>query len=333
MRTNITASTTQIHTFIQDILKLLITIDINTCINILLSFSIILPKQITENYLNLVNLITKNKKSTTINEKKKNNFIDMTVSEQELTLSQKNIQNHIKSILLESKRKIDDCEYNSYTTTNNNTTTGTGNTIDIKPEGGNRFVPSKRATLALSTSLSKSSNQPSSSSNSSSSSSSSSSSNNTSKTTGSGSLLSLQSKTTSLLNSLKSKAIMKPTSTTIATATTTTSTAAASNVGRSRLAGLDAITLTGPIRASNVVQTDRHSRISSNITSSTTNSSILSNKLVCAICKEKATNPCAGRCGHVCCQECWTKWLKVNSSCPLCRAPADRTSVTRIIIK
>ena len=324
MRTNTTASTTQIHTFIQDILKLLITIDINTCINILLSFSIILPKQITENYLNLVNLITKNKKSTTINEKKKNNFIDMTGNEQELTLSQKNIQNHIKSILLESKRKIDDCEYNNYTTTTNNTTTtGTGNTIDIKPEGGNRFVPSKRATLALSTSLSKSSNQPSSSSSTSS----------TSKTTGGGSLISLQSKTTSLLNSLKSKAFMKPISTTIATATTTTSTAAASNVGRSRLAGLDAITLTGPIRASNVVATERHSRISSNITSSTTNSSILSNKLVCAICKEKATNPCAGRCGHVCCQECWTKWLKVNSSCPLCRAPADRTSVTRIIIK
>lgn len=319
MRTNTTASTTQIHTFIQDILKLFITIDINTCINILLSFSIILPKQITENYLNLVNLITKNKKSTTINEKKKNNFIDMTGNEQELTLSQKNIQNHIKSILLESKRKIDDCEYNNYTTTTNTATTSTGNTIDIKPEGGNRFVPSKRATLALSTSLSKSSNQPSSSSN-------------TSKTTGSGSLISLQSKTTSLLNSLKSKTIMKPTSSASATATTT-SIAAASSVGRSRLAGLDAITLTGPIRASNVVQTDRHSRISSNITSSTTNSSILSNKLVCAICKEKATNPCAGRCGHVCCQDCWTKWLKVNSSCPLCRAPADRTSVTRIIIK
>jgi hypothetical protein len=55
--------------------------------------------------------------------------------------------------------------------------------------------------------------------------------------------------------------------------------------------------------------------------------------LTCGVCKEPAASPCAGRCGHVCCQECWSIWLRKSQTCPMCRAPADTNSVTRVIIR
>jgi hypothetical protein len=85
----------------------------------------------------------------------------------------------------------------------------------------------------------------------------------------------------------------------------------------SKLSSLNNIALTGAVKASNLAgsRTSRPGNFS------------------CTVCKEVATDPCAARCGHVCCQVCWTRWLKVNSSCPLCRKHADVNSVTRIIVK
>ena len=58
-----------------------------------------------------------------------------------------------------------------------------------------------------------------------------------------------------------------------------------------------------------------------------------SSLLKCIICKEQAQEACAARCGHICCQVCWTQWLKVKSACPLCRHPTTIDSITKIKIK
>ena len=88
----------------------------------------------------------------------------------------------------------------------------------------------------------------------------------------------------------------------------------------SKLSSLDNIALTGAVKASNFAD-NRANRVGSA-------------HLACTVCKEQpATDPCAARCGHVCCLVCWTKWLKVNQSCPQCRQPADANSVTRILVK
>ncbi len=88
----------------------------------------------------------------------------------------------------------------------------------------------------------------------------------------------------------------------------------------SKLSSLDNIALTGAVKASNLAD-NRSNRVGSA-------------HLACTVCKEQpATDPCAARCGHVCCLICWTKWLKVNQSCPQCRQPADSNSVTRILVK
>jgi len=88
----------------------------------------------------------------------------------------------------------------------------------------------------------------------------------------------------------------------------------------SKMSNLDSIALTGAVKASNSTES-RSNRVGSA-------------NLACTVCKEQpATDPCAARCGHVCCQVCWTKWLKVNQSCPQCRQPADVNSVTRIVVK
>lgn len=63
------------------------------------------------------------------------------------------------------------------------------------------------------------------------------------------------------------------------------------------------------------------------------NANSSSSLLKCIICKEQANNACAARCGHICCQTCWTHWLKVKSACPLCRHPTTIDSITKIRIK
>lgn len=58
-----------------------------------------------------------------------------------------------------------------------------------------------------------------------------------------------------------------------------------------------------------------------------------STRLQCSVCKEVADQPCAAKCGHICCQQCWISWLKVKPSCPICRAPASQQSVARVLIR
>lgn len=60
---------------------------------------------------------------------------------------------------------------------------------------------------------------------------------------------------------------------------------------------------------------------------------VTSSKLLCLICQEKATNPCAGICGHVCCEECWTMWLATKTACPVCREPTTKESISKLIIR
>ena len=67
--------------------------------------------------------------------------------------------------------------------------------------------------------------------------------------------------------------------------------------------------------------------------SSQASSSMQANRFKCGVCTERPSLPCAGRCGHICCQACWVKWLQINATCPMCRAPADKNSVTRLIMK
>ena len=67
--------------------------------------------------------------------------------------------------------------------------------------------------------------------------------------------------------------------------------------------------------------------------SSQASSSMQANRFKCGVCTERPSLPCAGRCGHICCQTCWVKWLQINATCPMCRAPADKNSVTRLIMK
>lgn len=63
------------------------------------------------------------------------------------------------------------------------------------------------------------------------------------------------------------------------------------------------------------------------------NSSVMIQQLACIVCKEVATQPCASKCGHICCQNCWLSWLKIQKVCPLCRQPVDVNTITRIVKK
>ena len=55
-------------------------------------------------------------------------------------------------------------------------------------------------------------------------------------------------------------------------------------------------------------------------------------KYVCAVCKSVAEEPCAARCGHICCETCWTQWMKRQQSCPCCRAPTTLQQIKKITI-
>lgn len=55
--------------------------------------------------------------------------------------------------------------------------------------------------------------------------------------------------------------------------------------------------------------------------------------LECIACREPAKNPCAAKCGHICCESCWRKWFQVNLTCPQCRSPASIATISKILIK
>lgn len=56
-------------------------------------------------------------------------------------------------------------------------------------------------------------------------------------------------------------------------------------------------------------------------------------QLACAVCKEVANQPCAAKCGHICCQSCWLSWLKIKTACPVCRSLVNVNTVTKIVLK
>jgi hypothetical protein len=52
----------------------------------------------------------------------------------------------------------------------------------------------------------------------------------------------------------------------------------------------------------------------------------------CTICQEPYTDPHAAQCGHICCLECWTGWLKQKLECPICKEKVRPKRLTRIFI-
>ena len=44
----------------------------------------------------------------------------------------------------------------------------------------------------------------------------------------------------------------------------------------------------------------------------------------CSICADDIQDPAKGRCQHAFCLGCLTRWVKLSSDCPLCRAEIDR---------
>jgi hypothetical protein len=45
----------------------------------------------------------------------------------------------------------------------------------------------------------------------------------------------------------------------------------------------------------------------------------VSNVLRCCICRDKAAKPFVAKCGHICCFDCWSRWLEEKLECPICR--------------
>lgn len=53
----------------------------------------------------------------------------------------------------------------------------------------------------------------------------------------------------------------------------------------------------------------------------------------CNICNELTDTAYAAKCGHIMCKTCWTQWLRVKESCPVCRAPASYQNIAKIVFK
>lgn len=58
----------------------------------------------------------------------------------------------------------------------------------------------------------------------------------------------------------------------------------------------------------------------------------ISKKYVCTVCKNDAAEPCAAKCGHICCESCWSQWLRRSETCPCCRAPTMLQQIKKITI-
>jgi Zinc finger, C3HC4 type (RING finger) len=58
----------------------------------------------------------------------------------------------------------------------------------------------------------------------------------------------------------------------------------------------------------------------------------VSKKYVCTVCKNNAAEPCAAKCGHICCESCWSQWLRRSETCPCCRAPTLLQQIKKITI-
>ena len=60
---------------------------------------------------------------------------------------------------------------------------------------------------------------------------------------------------------------------------------------------------------------------------------VLAMNRTCGICKTVATEPVVARCGHVCCNSCWSKLLKIKPSCPFCNAAVSADQLRQLKIK
>ena len=60
--------------------------------------------------------------------------------------------------------------------------------------------------------------------------------------------------------------------------------------------------------------------------------SLIVKKCVCLVCNSIAAEPCAARCGHICCEPCWQQWLGRKQTCPYCRAPTTMQQIKKITI-
>lgn len=60
--------------------------------------------------------------------------------------------------------------------------------------------------------------------------------------------------------------------------------------------------------------------------------SLIVKKCICLVCNSIAAEPCAARCGHICCEPCWSQWLSRKQTCPYCRAPTTMQQIKKITI-
>lgn len=262
------SSTQDLARFLSDVRQLFTGMNSNIKAGALKSFICMVPAELHKSYLRLVEeeaSLPRGKTSsasTTLGMKR----------ESTETVSERNIQAHIRDVLMESRSRNEDDGMFSQSQTQYSQSL-----LDVKPEGagGLRSMPSKRAKMMLSAAAS----------------------------------VKKEAAPTTIGGAVMGVAQKAPLS-------------QAKPTFLSQLSRLDDIALSGAVRAGNTGG-------GANVRDCKVGSS----RLTCAVCKEKASVPCAGRCGHVCCQDCWVRWLKVNSSCPLCRAPASTASVTQIIIK
>lgn len=56
----------------------------------------------------------------------------------------------------------------------------------------------------------------------------------------------------------------------------------------------------------------------------------IKSRFSCSICNETPSFPCAGKCGHICCGTCWSKWLKIKLECPICRTSCTKDDIKSI---
>jgi hypothetical protein len=62
------------------------------------------------------------------------------------------------------------------------------------------------------------------------------------------------------------------------------------------------------------------------------NASLNVKKCVCLVCNSIAAEPCVAKCGHICCESCWSQWLGRKQTCPYCRAPTTMQQIKKLTI-
>lgn len=53
----------------------------------------------------------------------------------------------------------------------------------------------------------------------------------------------------------------------------------------------------------------------------------------CRICEQICKEPYMPPCGHLVCSSCWMQWLKKSQSCPVCRKPATKDTLVRVVFE